>query len=94
MNRRIRTNQCSLRSSSARTQTYFRPSLLATRLSELLLGEETRRPEICRLAQLASFFFFFGACKKALVVFPFFPLPKQTTSYAGYNQRGGDTLLS
>ena len=93
MDRRIRTNQCSLCSSSPRTQTYFRSSLLSTRLSELLLGEETRRPEICRLAQLASFFSFFRACKKALAVFPFFPLAKQTTSYAGYNQRGVDTLL-
>ena len=64
MDRRIRTNQCSLRSSSPRTQTSFRSSLLSTRLSELLLGEETRRPEICRLAQLASFLLFSERAKK------------------------------
>ena len=60
MDRRImiRTNQCSLRSRSPRTQTYFRSSLLSTQVRELLLGEETRRPEICNLAQLVSFFLF------------------------------------
>ena len=94
MDRRIRTNQCSLRSCSPRMQTYFRSSLLSTRLSELLLGEETRRPEIGRLAQLASFFLFSQRAKKPPLFSRFFPLAKQTASYADYNQRGVDTLLS